>query len=127
MNNQPEEMVKNMLEKDVDLSPEDYAKSRENASKSAKFHTGKTFEEIPDLPEWEAEELKHKRIQSNFYGTAINFFLAFQDHLAEIRESKARVEEKLDLTNTLLIAIAQRLGVEVVPESDDGGGEVNAE
>lgn len=125
MNNQRnEDLVKNALEKDVNLSSEDYAKSRENASKSADFHSGET---IPELPEWEAEERKHKRIQSNFYGTALNFFLAFQDHLSEIRESKSRIEEKLDLTNALLLALAQRFGIDVGPASNDGGGEVNAE
>lgn len=113
------DIVKSALERDADLTPEEYAKTREKASQSAEFHTGET------LPENESELLKHARIQSNFYGTALNFFLAFQDHLAEIRAAQERVEQKRDLTNALLVAIAEANGIQIV--KGDGGGENNAE
>jgi hypothetical protein len=118
MNNQLEEIIKTALEKDVDKSEEEYADARSNASKEAERTTGIPAQE-------ESEEIRHARIQSNFYGTALNFFLAFQDHLAETREINARIEQKLDLTNALLVAIAEANGIQIV--KGDGGGENNAE
>lgn len=114
------DIVKSALERDAELTPDEYAKAREKASQSAEFHTGEA------LPDNESELLKHARIQSNFYGTALNFFLAFQDHLAEIRAAQERTEQKRDLTNALLMAIAEQIGVKI-EKGDDGGGEDNAE
>lgn len=116
-NHYKEDVVKNALEKDVNLSLEDYARSRENASKSADFHASGA---IPDIPEWDSEELKHKRIQSNFYGTALNFYLAFNDHLLAIRRDA-------EAQTALLAALVESHGIKVERASPDEGGDIDAE
>ena len=90
------EDIKNALEKDADLTEEEYSKARENAAKACTKATGEECELD--------EETRHHRIASNFYGTAANFFMAFNDHLLAIRMNS-------EAQTALLEAIADKLGV----------------
>lgn len=89
--------IKNALEKDSELNAEEYAKARENASSACEKKTGAVPDDID-------EETKHRRIASNFYGTATNFLMAMNDHLLAIRMNS-------DAQTAYLQAIAEKLGV----------------
>ena len=84
MNNE----IKNALEKDVDMTPEEYkAKFKKADAATAAHGFGK---KAPV-----SEAVRHKRIQSNFYGYSLNMLNAL---LAEQTR-----------TNTILMAIYEEL------------------
>lgn len=84
MNNE----IKTALEKDVDLTTEEYKAKIEAADKSTKAHG---FEKKAPV----SEAVRHKRIQSNFYGYSLNMLNAL---LAEQTR-----------TNNILMAIYEEL------------------
>lgn len=112
--NEVKELIKNALEKDVDKTREEYAKARENASRGADFHATGDHE----ATEWEDEEIKHQRIQSNFYGTVLNFLFALADHALAIRMLLENQEK-------LLTAIAEKNGIKVETVDPNEGGEAS--
>ena len=112
--NEVKELIKNALERDVDKTREEYAKARENASRSADFHTSGDPEATEQVP----EELKHSRVQSNFYATALNFLFALTDHALAIRMH-------LEAQTSLLTAIAEKNGIKVETVDPNEGGEAS--
>lgn len=96
MNNELEQEIQTALMRDVELPAEEYRAKLEQADGSTKAHGVKGRAAL-------TESVRHKRIQSNFYGTALNILVSL---LAETAE-----------TNRLL-----RLGLEryLKQEGDDG-------
>ena len=87
-----EKEVKEALLRDVDLSKEEYKGKNEKADASTKAHGVKGRAAL-------TESTRHKRIQMNFYGSALNIMVGI---LAETAE-----------TNRLLrIALTQKNGGE---------------
>ena len=72
-----QDMIKEALEKDVDLSPEEYREKNEAADASTKAHGVKGRAAL-------TEGQRHKRIQMNFYGTVLNILVSL---LAEASET----------------------------------------
>ena len=72
-----EQTIKEALEKDVDLSPEEYRAKNEAADASTKAHGVKGRAAL-------TEGQRHKRIQMNFYGTVLNILVSV---LAEASET----------------------------------------
>lgn len=72
-----EKSIKEALEKDVDLSPEEYRAKNEAADASTKAHGVKGRAAL-------TEGQRHKRIQMNFYGTVLNILVGI---LAEASET----------------------------------------
>ena len=72
-----EQTIKEALEKDVDLSPEEYREKNEAADASTKAHGVKGRAAL-------TEGQRHKRIQMNFYGTVLNILVSA---LAEASET----------------------------------------
>lgn len=72
-----QDMIKEALEKDVDLSPEEYRAKSEMADASTKAHGVKGRAAL-------TEGQRHKRIQMNFYGTVLNILVSL---LAEVSET----------------------------------------
>lgn len=114
MMNEKNDLIKNALEKDVDKTREEYANVRENASRSADFHATGDHEATEPV----TEELKHQRIQSNFYGTVLNFLFALADHALAIRMH-------LENQEVLLTAIAEKNGIKVKTVDPNEGGEAS--
>jgi hypothetical protein len=112
--NEINELIKNALYRDVDKTREEYAKARENASRSADFHTTGD----PEATEPVTEELKHSRVQSNFYATALNFLFALTEHALAIRMH-------LEAQTALLTAIAEKNGIKVDTVDPNEGGEAS--
>lgn len=77
MNNNLEKEINEALMRDVELSPEEYRAKNELADKSTKMHGVKGRAAL-------TESIRHKRIQSNFYGTALNILVSI---LAEVSET----------------------------------------
>lgn len=77
------EYIDSALNRDVDLSAEEYSAKQAAADKATEAHgiTG-------DAPIDEAT--RHKRIQSNFYGTALNVMLSV---LAEVSRTNELLVE----------------------------------
>ena len=76
-----EKSIKEALEKDVDLSPEEYRAKNEAADASTKAHGVKGRAAL-------TEGQRHKRIQMNFYGTVLNILVGI---LAEASETNRRL------------------------------------
>ena len=74
-----EEEVKTALESNVDLSEEEYAKMCAAADESTKQHGVQGVAPI-------SEEQRHKRIESNFYATALNILVNIYQLTAEIAD-----------------------------------------
>lgn len=72
-----EQTIKEALEKDVDLSPEEYRAKNEAADANTKAHGVKGRAAL-------TEGQRHKRIQMNFYGTVLNILVSL---LAEASET----------------------------------------
>lgn len=126
--NEVKELIKNALEKDVDKTREEYAKARENASRSADFHTTGDHEATEPV----SEELKHSRVQSNFYATALNFLFALTDHalasrmhLEALTEHALAIRMHLEAQTVLLTAIAEKNGIKVETVDPNEGGEAS--
>lgn len=69
--------IEGALLRDVEMSPEEYRAKNELADKSTKAHGVKGRAAL-------TESVRHKRIQSNFYGTALNILVSI---LAEVSET----------------------------------------
>lgn len=69
--------IEEALLRDVELSPEEYRAKNEAADASTKAHGVKGRAAL-------TEGVRHKRIQSNFYGTALNILVSI---LAEVSET----------------------------------------
>lgn len=69
-------MIKEALEKDVDLSPEEYRAKNEAADASTKAHGVKGRAAL-------TEGQRHKRIQMNFYGTVLNVLVGILSEVSE--------------------------------------------
>lgn len=93
--------IKEVLEKDSELTEEEYSKAHEKASKACTRSTGEECELD--------EETKHHRIASNFYGTALNFLMAINDHLLAIRMNS-------EAQTAYLAGIAEKLEVNIDEE-----------
>lgn len=92
MSDNLEKEIKEALLRDVDLTEEEYRAKNEKADASTKAHGVKGRAAL-------TESTRHKRIQMNFYGTALNIMVGI---LAEVSE-----------TNRLLrIALTQKNGGE---------------
>ena len=92
MSDNLEKEIKEALLRDVDLTEEEYRAKNEKADASTKAHGVKGRSAL-------TESTRHKRIQMNFYGTALNIMVGI---LAEVSE-----------TNRLLrIALTQKNGGE---------------
>lgn len=77
--------IEQALQKDTDLSEEEYLKKFENSDASAKYHGAQG-----ETPVTEAQ--RHSRIQSNFYGLCINYLAAL---LGEMTETNRLLQELL--------------------------------
>ena len=71
------EEIKNALEDGVDLTDEEYRSRAETADRTTEIH-GVDGEAPLD------EEKRQRRIQTNFYGTALNILLAMYSAAEEI-------------------------------------------
>lgn len=80
-----EKMIAEALTKNVDLTESEYRKLCENADKSTKAHGVSGRAAL-------TESTRHKRIQTNFYGTCINILLSA---LAELSQTNAILLEML--------------------------------
>ena len=74
------------LQRNVELSEEEYAKQFDKACKTADGNIGKA-REYAKKPV--SEKTKHARIQSNFYGTSINYIMAIYEELARLNDLMA--------------------------------------
>lgn len=69
--------IEKALSADVEMTMEDRREKNKKADLSTKAHGGKGKAAVID------EELRHKRIQSNFYGTQVNFNASILAELSE--------------------------------------------
>ena len=83
-----EEVIKQALNANVDLSKEDYAKLSSDADQSTEKHGVKGKAPV-------SESLRHKRIQSNYYGTSVNIGMQTLAALGEIEELLRLIARKL--------------------------------
>lgn len=77
MNSNLEKEINEALTRDVELSPEEYRAKNQAVDASTKAHGVKGKAAL-------TESIRHKRIQSNFYGTALNILVSI---LAEVSET----------------------------------------
>ena len=84
-----EEYIDTALNKDVDLSESEYRDKCVQADKSTKVHGVDGRAPI-------SEAVRHKRIQTNFYGTCLNVFLSA---LAELSQTNALLVELIGMTH----------------------------
>lgn len=82
-----EELIET-LEKDSELTAKEYKAERKLASATAKENVIDTNEVKTERV---SEATKHRRIQSNFYGTAVKFFIAYNDRLYNIEKTNAEI------------------------------------
>lgn len=76
-----EEQIKEALNRNVDLSTEEYEENFKKACDCANGNIG-TMKKV-------SEATKHKRIQSNFYGSSINYLSAMYDELCRLNDMLA--------------------------------------
>ena len=76
-----EEQIKEALNRNVDLSTEEYEENFKKACACADGNIGK-MKKV-------SEATKHKRIQSNFYGTSINYISAIYDEICRLNDMLA--------------------------------------
>lgn len=80
------EEIKEALERNVELTEEEYSKVFEKAEDCANGNIGKA-RQYANKPV--SEKTKHLRIQSNFYGSSINFLSAIYDELTRMNDMLA--------------------------------------
>lgn len=85
--NARENYIKAALEKDVDLSAEEYREKCRKADASTAVHGVEGKAPV-------SEAVRSKRIQSNFYGTSLNVMLSV---LAELNQTNALLSELLNM------------------------------
>ena len=91
------EYIKNALNKDVELTAEEYKTKCMQADKSTKMHGVEGRAPI-------SEALRHKRIQTNFYGTCLNVLLSA---LAELSQTNALLAELIGMKYASLPPVAK--------------------
>ena len=74
-----EKYIKEALEKDVDLSAEEYREKCLKADNSTATHGVEGKAPV-------SEAIRHKRIQSNFYGTSLNVMLSVLSEISFTNE-----------------------------------------
>ena len=74
------------LSEDINLSKKDYAKKTKKADLSTKAHGVKGEAPV-------TEELRHKRVQTNFYATMLNVMCGVAAELQEIKEEIKGLKE----------------------------------
>ena len=75
-----EEMIQKALEKDIELSPEEYAEKMKSADKATEAHGVEG-----DAPV--NEEERERRIRMNFYGTMLNVEMSILAALDDINNN----------------------------------------
>ena len=80
MNKELNDDINMALNANVDMSTEDYAELTKKMDESTKNHGVKGKAPI-------SESVRHKRIQSNFYATALNILINMYQLLAEMDDS----------------------------------------
>lgn len=85
--NDMQRAIENALNANTDLSEEEYRAATEEADKRTAMHG--TEGETPTN-----EAQRHARIQSNFYGTALNILMAIYSVLEGICSAITRQEER---------------------------------
>lgn len=96
------EAIIGALNKDINLSPEEYAEKNRQADKATENNGIKKQGKgrVPVVN----EELRHKRVQTNFYGTALNLLLniiiSLGELTEEIKELNGKKKENEDIKET---------------------------
>ena len=80
------EIVK-ALSEDINISREEYAEKAKKADLSTKAHGGKGKAAVV------SEELRHKRVQTNFYASMLNIICGVVAELQEIKEEIKGLKE----------------------------------
>ena len=75
-----EKYIKDALQRDTELSKEDYRAKCEEADRSTEAHDVQGKAPL-------SEALRHKRIQTNFYGSALNIALSQLAELSRIGDA----------------------------------------
>lgn len=83
--------VNNILNHNIEVSEAEYKRSYAKASKNASVNYDKKKNEHVEKV---SEATKHKRIQSNFYGSAINILIAIYDQLQLINEHFEKINNE---------------------------------
>lgn len=78
-----EEYMNQALNRDVELNKDEYRAKCENADKSTAIHGVEGRAPL-------SETMRHKRVQTNFYGTCLNVLLSA---LAELSQTNALLSE----------------------------------
>ena len=94
-----EKQINEALSKDVDLSTEEYREKVVKADEITAGHGATTKAPI-------SESVRHKRIQSNFYGISLNF-------LANLLGELATQTQLLNQQNAMLFALCKENNVDV--------------
>ncbi len=94
-----EKQINEALSKDVDLSTEEYREKVVKADEITAGHGATTKAPI-------SESVRHKRIQSNFYGIALNF-------MANLLGELSTHTQLLSQQNTMLYALCKENKIDV--------------
>ena len=81
-----EEQIKEALNRNVELSAEEY---EENFKKACACADGNIKKARKYANKPVSEATKHKRIQSNFYGSSINYLSAMYDEICRLNDMLA--------------------------------------
>lgn len=84
-----EENINAALNANVDLSKEEYAQKSAIADESTKVHGVKGKAPV-------SESVRHKRVQTNFYATALNILINIYQVQCEIADSLKELKELND-------------------------------
>jgi hypothetical protein len=82
-----EEYINQALNRDVELSKDEYRAKCESADKSTAIHGVEGRAPL-------SEAVRHKRVQTNFYGTCLNVLLSA---LAELSQTNALLAELIGM------------------------------
>lgn len=92
MSNYINDFINEALNKDVELLPEEYKAKCEQADATAEFHGAEGAAPID-------EDTRHKRIQSNFYGTVLNFLASILCEASETNRLLGELVKKKEGDN----------------------------
>lgn len=84
-----EKEITNALKQDINLSREEYAEKAKKADTSTKAHGVKGKAAVV------SEELRHKRVQTNFYATMLNVICGLIAELQEIKTDMQEIKEEI--------------------------------
>ena len=82
-----EKEIANALGQDINLTREEYAEKAKKAEASTKAHG------VKGRAATVSEELRHKRVQTNFYGTMLNIMCGLIAELREIKDELAELKK----------------------------------